>query len=128
MRTIYQLFAGVLARRLTTWLDDNAVLAPSQKGFLPYDGVFEHNYILRRLFNKARSENGEFIATWLDFSNAFGSVPHEAIFEGLQKIKAGNKFTRLIKNMYSDNTTKILTNTQPTNDIKIESGISKAAQ
>jgi hypothetical protein len=43
MRTIYKLFAGVLARRLTTWLDDNAVLAPAQKGFLPYDGVFEHN-------------------------------------------------------------------------------------
>jgi hypothetical protein len=97
MRTIYKLFADVLAKRLATWLDDNAVLAPAQKGFLPYDRVVEHNYILRRLFNKARTENGEFIATWLDFSNAFGSVPHEAIFEGLQKIKAANKFTRLIK-------------------------------
>jgi hypothetical protein len=64
MRTIYKLFAGVLAKRLTTWLDENAVLAPAQKGFLPYDGVFEHNYILRRLFNKARTESGEFIATW----------------------------------------------------------------
>jgi hypothetical protein len=112
MRTIYKLFAGVLAKRLTTWLEENAVLAPAQKGFLPYDGVFEHNYILRRLFNKARTENGEFIATWLDFSNAFGSVPHEAIFEGLHKIKAGNKFIKLIKNMYCNNTTKVLTHTR----------------
>jgi hypothetical protein len=125
MRTIYKLFAGVLARRLTTWLDDNAVLAPARKGFLPYDGVFEHNYILRRLFNKARTENGEFIATWLDFSNAFGSVPHEAIFEGLQNTKARNKFKRLIKNIYRDNTTKALTNTQPTDDIKTESVIKR---
>jgi hypothetical protein len=97
MRTKYKLFEGVLARRLTTGLNDNAVLAPAQKGFLPYDGVFDHRYILRRLFNKARLENGEFIATWLDFSNAFWSVPHEAIFEGLHKIKAGNRFIKLIK-------------------------------
>jgi hypothetical protein len=122
MRTIYKLFAGVLAKRLTTWLDENEVLAPAQKGFLPYDGVFEHNYILRRLFNKARTESGEFIATWLDFSNAFGSVPQEAIFEGLHKIKAGNKCIKLIKNIYRNNTTKVLTNTQPTDDINIESG------
>jgi hypothetical protein len=121
MRTIYKLFAGVLAKRITTWLDDNSVLASAQKGFMPYDEVYEHNYILRRLFNKARTENGEFIATWLDFSNAFGSVPHEAIVEGLNKIKAGNKFIKLIKNMYRN--TEVLTNTQPTNDINIESGI-----
>jgi hypothetical protein len=88
----------------------------------------ELNYILRRLFNKARTENGEFIATWLDFFIAFGSVPHEAIFEGLHKIKAGNKIKKLIKNMYRNNTTKVFTNTQPTNNINIESGISKAAQ
>jgi hypothetical protein len=31
IRTLYKLFAGVLARRLKTWLNDNALLAPSQK-------------------------------------------------------------------------------------------------
>jgi hypothetical protein len=72
LRTIYKLFAGVLAKRITTWLDNYAVLAPAQKGFLPHNGVFEHNYTLRRMFDKARTEKGEFITAWIDFSNAFG--------------------------------------------------------
>jgi hypothetical protein len=75
------------------------------------------------MFDKTRTEKGEFIAAWIDFSNAFGSVPLEAIFAGLEKIKAGTKIMNLIKNVYHDNTTRILTNTEPTNDINIESGI-----
>jgi hypothetical protein len=54
-----------------------------------------------------------------------GSVPHEAIFAGLEKIKAGTKIVNLIKNVYRENTTRILTNTEPTNDINIESDITK---
>jgi hypothetical protein len=69
------------------------------------------------------STRPEFIVTWLDFSNTFGSIPHEAILKGLGKIKAGNKSVNLIQNMYRDNTTKILTNTQPVSAGKIESGI-----
>ena len=47
MRTIYKLYSGVLAERVSKWTEANDVLAPAQKGFLPYDGIFEHNYILR---------------------------------------------------------------------------------
>ncbi|XP_068086091.1 uncharacterized protein [Anabrus simplex] len=41
MRTIYKLYSGVLAKRMTTWMIDNKILAPAQKGFIPHDGVFE---------------------------------------------------------------------------------------
>jgi hypothetical protein len=123
LRTIYKLFAGVLARRLTAWLESNAVLSPAQKGFLPHDGVFEHNYALRRMFDKARTDKGEFIATWIDFSNAFGSVPRDAIFAGLNRMKAGAKFVNLIKSMYRETKTRILTGNEPTSDICIETGI-----
>jgi hypothetical protein len=56
LRTIYKLFAGVMAKRLSNWIDQNAVLAPAQKGFVPHDGVFEHSYTLRRLFDRGRTE------------------------------------------------------------------------
>lgn len=49
-----RLFAVVLTRRLSTWMDDNAILAPAQEGFLPHGGDFEQNYTLRILFNSAR--------------------------------------------------------------------------
>jgi hypothetical protein len=50
-------------------------------------------------------------------------MPSAAIFAGLEKNKAGSKIVNLIKNIYSENTTRILTSTEPTNDINIESGI-----
>ena len=123
MRTIYKLYSGVLAKRVTTWIETNDVLAPAQKGFLPYDGVFEHNYILRRKLDKARTGSGEFIATWIDFSNAFGSVPHEAIFAGLRNSGAGAKFTNIIRDMYDGSTTRIMTSSGGTDNIDIQAGI-----
>jgi hypothetical protein len=35
LRTIYKLFEGVLAKRLSNWIDQNAVLATAKKRFLP---------------------------------------------------------------------------------------------
>lgn len=123
MRTIYKLYTGVLARRFTTWMANHNILAPAQKGFMPHDGVFEHNYTLRRKFDIARTEKGEFLAAWLDFSNAFGSVPHQAIYAGLEKTGAGAKFKRIIQDMYTNTSTRILTGQDVTDNIDINAGV-----
>lgn len=123
MRTIYKLYTGVLAKRVTTWMMNHNILAPAQKGFMPHDGVFEHNYTLRRKFDLARTEKGEFLAAWLDFSNAFGSVPHQAIYAGLERTGAGAKFVKIIQDMYTDSTTRILTGQGATDTIDINAGV-----
>jgi len=40
-RTLYKLYVGCVANRLTVWLTTNRVLSQCQKGFLPSDGTFE---------------------------------------------------------------------------------------
>ncbi|CAI6356968.1 unnamed protein product [Macrosiphum euphorbiae] len=45
-RTLYKLYVGCVAGRLTEWLLSNKVLSPCQKGFLPADGAFEHIHTL----------------------------------------------------------------------------------
>ena len=104
-------------------MESNRVLSPAQKGFMPHDGVLEHNFTLRRMFDDARTGKGEFIATFIDFSNAFGSVPHSAIFTALDKSGADGKFTNLIKDIYTHNSTRIATSSRPTGTIDIECGI-----
>lgn len=62
-RTIYKLFAGCLAARLTELLLTNDVLNPCQKGFLPSDGTFEH---VHSVLEKARSNRSDKCVAWLD--------------------------------------------------------------
>lgn len=43
--TIAKLFTGCLTKRLIDWASNENVLCPAQKGFMPYDGAFENNYV-----------------------------------------------------------------------------------
>ncbi|GLV46535.1 hypothetical protein CBL_20860 [Carabus blaptoides fortunei] len=52
--TIYKLYSGTLSTRLSKWFVTNKILHPSQKGFLPYDGVLEHNFAIKELLSQAR--------------------------------------------------------------------------
>ncbi|GFQ89979.1 retrovirus-related Pol polyprotein from type-1 retrotransposable element R2, partial [Trichonephila clavata] len=81
--TIYKLFTKCLARSLSDWFETFEVLSPSQKGFTPFDGVIEHNFLLSQHIESARTHKTESLVAWLDLSNAFGSVPHQAIFSAL---------------------------------------------
>ncbi|GFU51723.1 retrovirus-related Pol polyprotein from type-1 retrotransposable element R2 [Nephila pilipes] len=78
--TIYKLFSKCLARRLQDWCEMHEVLSPCQKGFTPFDGVVEHNFVIGQHLESARRNHTQSFLVWLDISNAFGSVPHEIIF------------------------------------------------
>ncbi|KAL1415303.1 hypothetical protein MTO96_029574 [Rhipicephalus appendiculatus] len=103
--TAAKLYAKCLAARLQAWILEFGVLSKCQKGFLPHDGVFELNYILQRRFDIARSGGPDFCAALLDFTNAYGSVPHRALFDALRGAGAGSVFVDLIRDLYTDNST-----------------------
>ncbi|XP_064462368.1 uncharacterized protein LOC135372839 [Ornithodoros turicata] len=122
-RTINKLYTKCLAARLQHWLQEYNVLSKAQKGFLPHDGVFEHQYLLQRLMDHARSKGKEFCAAFLDLTNAFGSVPHAVIIEGVRASGAGEAFTEIVQDLYADNTTSIATGVEVTGVIAVRSGI-----
>jgi hypothetical protein len=49
-------------------------VALARKGFLPLDWFFADNYTLRRLFDGARTEKDEFIASWIDENETLPQV------------------------------------------------------
>ncbi|XP_064463533.1 uncharacterized protein LOC135374509 [Ornithodoros turicata] len=85
MCTINKLHTGCLASSLQSWIIDNHILSHCQEGFIPFHGVFEHNFVLQTLINKARTKASDLCTALLDFSNAFGSVPHNAIVQKSSK-------------------------------------------
>ena len=45
--TLYKIYAAVISRRLAQWAVADNILSPSQKGFLPFEGCAEHNFLLQ---------------------------------------------------------------------------------
>ncbi|GFR03036.1 retrovirus-related Pol polyprotein from type-1 retrotransposable element R2 [Trichonephila clavata] len=121
--TIYKLFTKCLARSLSDWFETFEVLSPSQKGFTPFDGVIEHNFLLSQHIESARTRKSESLVAWLDLSNAFGSVPHQAIFSALANEGADQDFIDLVANLYDGASSSILTNEGPTEQIPILRGV-----
>ncbi|GIY89588.1 retrovirus-related Pol polyprotein from type-1 retrotransposable element R2 [Caerostris extrusa] len=121
--TAYKLFMKCLAARLQAWCTKHDVLSPSQKGFTPFDGVMEHNFVLQRRIEKARATKSSICLAFLDISNAFGSLPHSAIRDCLAAIGVGDTFLDLLVAAYSNCTTNILSNDASTAAISIKCGV-----
>ncbi|GBO09521.1 Retrovirus-related Pol polyprotein from type-1 retrotransposable element R2 [Araneus ventricosus] len=121
--TIYKLFTKCLASRLTQWLEKYDILSPCQKGFTPFDGVVEHNYVLQRSIELARKRKKDLCIAFLDISNAFGSLPHSTIIDALNACAVGPAFVDIIKDIYSGATTKVLSESGATDSIPILSGV-----
>lgn len=122
--TVAKLYASCLARRMQEWISEHSILSRCEKGFLPYDRVFEHNFVLHERLDAVRTPGGGYIcAAFLDFATAFGSVPHNALIDAVRGAGTEEDFARLIEDLYTDNTTMVMSADGPTEPIRIASGI-----
>ncbi|GIY31138.1 retrovirus-related Pol polyprotein from type-2 retrotransposable element R2DM [Caerostris darwini] len=112
-----------LANRLSAWCERYDALSFCQKGFQPYDGVLEHNFILQQSIQRARSSKKDICIAWLDVTNAFGVLPHSALFDSLRGLNVGESLVRLVEDIYSGSTTNILTDEGTSPAIPIRSGV-----
>ena len=73
--TMYKMFSGILAARLVDTATTHQWLSPEQKGFLPMvRGVQEHTFLLQAVIDEAKRTKKDISITWLDLTNAFGSL------------------------------------------------------
>lgn len=86
-------------------MEANNILAPGQKGFRPFDGALENNFVLDRLIAKAKRLKSELFAILLDLKDAFGSVPHEAIFYAFRAAGVGEMYGEILEDLYDGNYT-----------------------
>ncbi|GIY31140.1 retrovirus-related Pol polyprotein from type-1 retrotransposable element R2 [Caerostris darwini] len=121
--TASKLFMKCITERLQNWCQKYDVLSPCQKGFTPFDGMLEHNFVLQRRIEKARSSRSHLCIAFLDVSNAFGSLPHSAIRDCLAALGVGDTFLRLVMDAYTNCSTTILTNDTRTDPITINCGV-----
>lgn len=104
-------------------MERNQLLAPNQKGFRPFDGAIENNFVLDRLIAKAKRHKTDLYLVLLDLKNAFGSVPHAVIEKAFDAAGVGSRFGRILKDLYTENITQILTANGVSEDIPIRLGV-----
>jgi hypothetical protein len=63
-------------------------------------GCSEHRILLNELFQDTKSKNKNLLVAAIDFSNAFGSVPHNLIISTLKQLNFPIWASAIIKDMH----------------------------
>ena len=76
-----EIFFGVLAHRMTTFLTRNYYINTSvlKAGIPSFPGCLEHSKMIWISILSAKRDKTELHLIWLGFANAYGSVPHHLI-------------------------------------------------
>ncbi|CAB3261608.1 unnamed protein product [Arctia plantaginis] len=121
--TVPKLFAAILSTRLKSWGTANGRFSSSQKGFLSFEGCFEHNFVLQEAIRDVRRRGGELVVAWLDLTSAFDSIPHSSIRRALEGHGLPLRVRHVIASLYSNMTTSVRVASGSTAPIHIESGV-----
>ena len=98
---IYKLYTAILARRLAEFCIENGTISPLQKGFMPIEGTFEHSFLMSSLLEDCKRKCRNLRIVWLDFRDAFGSVPRPVMFSMMEKLGIPTGFIQVCKEMYT---------------------------
>ena len=111
LSTIYKLFSGVLTSKLTQVAQNNKWLSAEQKGFLPgVRGIQEHTQLLQTVVDNAQRNKTGFSITWLDLTNAFGSLPHAFLQELFSSLPIPARLREILNDIYTENVSNFLVN------------------
>ena len=104
--------------------ENNYIEHNLQKGFIPkLSGTFEHTAQMGHIIDKARLKQRSLIVTLLDLKNAFGEVHHNLISAVYKYHHIPEQIDHLVKDLYSNFNTTIMTSHFETPFIKVGRGV-----
>ncbi|CAB3982987.1 Hypothetical predicted protein [Paramuricea clavata] len=112
METIpLKVFTSCLRNAMYSFLTVNTFIEPNiQKGFTPnMSGTLEHTAQMANIINKARIKQRSLVIILLDLKNAFGEVHHNLITSVLDYHHIPQHVKLIIKSLYTDFQTSIIT-------------------
>ena len=120
-----KIFTSCLRNRTFQFLAENKYVEHNiQKGFTPQlSGTLEHTAQMAHIINKARTKQRSLIITLLDLKNAFGEVHHNLIYKVLEYHHIPDHIKNLIRSLYTDFQTSIITEQFNTAFIKVGRGV-----
>ena len=122
---IGKLFNKILVLQLERFLRDNDIIDTSlQKGFLTnINGTMEHIFATSAIIQNAVQNGLPLSVTFLNLKNAFGSVPHQLIYNMLAYIQLPLEVGSYISSAYSQLTARVVTKNWSTPSFPISKGV-----
>ena len=106
-----KVFTSYLRNAMFSFLTANNFIEQKiQKGFTPnLSGTLEHTAQMTNIINQARIKQRSVVITLLDLKNAFGEVHHNLIQSVLDYHHIPEQINEIIKSLYTDFNTTIIT-------------------
>jgi hypothetical protein len=100
------------------------LFSDQQKGFIKKtNGCSEHGIVLNELFHDAYRNHKGLVVTAIDFTNAFGSVPHELIYSTMRQRGFPEWTQKVVQNMYEGSSSFIDLRGDRTESISVNKGV-----
>ena len=100
INTVYKIYASLIHHRLKTAIDDR--ISPVQFGFRAGKSTSTPLFVLRRLLELHERHQESFYALFLDWSQAFDSISHDALQNALRRVGVPASFAEAILSIYRD--------------------------
>jgi len=98
LTTIYKTLPGIIAKRISTHLEEQSLLPAEQKGCQPgSEGCQDQLMISKAIYEDCRRRNKNLIIVWIDYQKAFDSVPHSWVEKSIELVGVNSKIVRFCK-------------------------------
>ena len=123
---VSKLFERIILSRLLFFLESNSILSPSQAGFHPGRSTLDQTRYLSQSisdgFNKPRPGSRPILST-IDFSKAFDSVWHPALFHKLISAGLPPCFARWTQSFLSDRRACVVFQNHKSRSFRVRRGV-----
>lgn len=99
MSNIYKVFSKILLNRLSRSFDENQPC--EQAGFRKNFSTIDHIQVVTQIIEKSNEYNKTLYLCFIDFTKAFDSLNHYAIWEALQQQNIESRYISLLHSIYS---------------------------
>lgn len=100
MSNIYKIFSKIILNRISNTLDENQ--PKEQAGFRKNFSTIDHIHSVKQTMEKYNEYNKQLYMAFIDYSKAFDSISHTAIWESLRNQGIPTTYINIIKNIYSN--------------------------
>lgn len=105
MSNLYKIFSKIILNRLSITLDENQ--PAEQAGFRKNFSTVDHIQVVTQIVGKCREYNKTIYVGFIDFTKAFDSLEHIAIWDALCQQGVEEVYVKLLHNIYSKSSAKI---------------------
>ena len=118
-----KVFEGILAERLSTFLQNTGKLPPEQGGFRKSHGCEDHLFILAETIKYRARRNQTTYAAFLDIKKAFPTMHHASMLDALAKAGVSGAMWHMIERMYSCNSSRIFLDGEYSDPYNVRTGL-----